>query len=222
MPELGVGFGRTGGAMKALAKLLAELVTWRWAPTVGLVSAALLFVMIVVGMVPAEIEVPMANPRFTPKPAATLTNASMDSMPEPVQAAAMPPPARARPFEFGRRGFSPPLERPDAPPPPPPPAPAPEPAPAAPPPPAEEPEAAPPPMRMLANRVGGLLQSVTRVIPGAAPPAPNVPPPPDAPPPPAAAEPPAGDAPAEAPDGTNPAPPNPAGEAATETPAEAE
>src|SRR5690348_10751198 len=114
--------------MKALAKLVADFVAWRWAPTVAILTASLFYVLVVVGLVPTDIDVPMTNAQFKPKPAATATSAEPMTVPamDTVPAAAPVPQARSLPNDFGRRGFSPPLARPDplpAPPPPPPPPP---------------------------------------------------------------------------------------------------
>jgi hypothetical protein len=214
--------------MKVLTKLLADFVAWRWSPTVGLLSASVLFVLIVVGLVPTEIGVPVANSKFSPRPRATST-AGLEPdtntatayaatagdeapatrlAPSPVTHSA---PA-SRPAEFGRRGFSPVLDRPEPPPPPP--------MPVAPPPIVASPTQTPasPP-----NRMTGIFQSVQNAlrapfgsttaqpVPGAAsePPAapdPNAPPPPGLPPAavPPGAIPPEGVAPGAVPPGAVP------------------
>jgi hypothetical protein len=99
--------------MKALAKLVADFVAWRWAPTVAILTASLFYVLVVVGLVPTEIDVPITNPRFQPKPTPTSTAEPM-TMPavDTTPAAAPVPLSQTRPAEFGRRGFSPPLARP--------------------------------------------------------------------------------------------------------------
>src|SRR5690349_9477241 len=56
-----------GGRMKAVAKLLADFAAWRWAPAVAMLGATLLYVIIVVGLVPSEILIPVANAKFAPK-----------------------------------------------------------------------------------------------------------------------------------------------------------
>lgn len=158
--------------MKVLTKLLAEFVAWRWAPTVGLLSASVLFVLIVVGLVPSEIGVPVADSKFTGKSRATsaagLTKegptttaiaaadedqATGRSAPSPV-AEAIPV---TRSADFGRRGFSPVLDRPEPPPAPPPPAPPPLPVVQQPPAVAAAPPATNPPQQ---SRVGTLFQRV--------------------------------------------------------------
>src|SRR6188472_3078480 len=109
--------------MKALAKLLAEFVGWRWSPAIGLLVASLFYVLVVVVLVPSEIGVPMANARFTQKalaePAAeapeppTFPTTPMEAEPAPPPAAAVQPVGAN---DFGRRGFSPPIDRPEPPP----------------------------------------------------------------------------------------------------------
>jgi hypothetical protein len=166
--------------MKALAKLVADFVAWRWAPTVAILSAAFIYVVVVVGLVPSEIDVPITNPRFQPKPANTATDSEPATVPamETMPAAAPLPASRAQPHEFGRRGFSPPLARPDPPPPPPPPpAPliVPEPPPPEVPPPAPEPvvpqaepSVVPPVASLPPRRIPGLPRSMTGIIQNAA------------------------------------------------------
>jgi hypothetical protein len=107
--------------MKAMAKLLAEFVAWRWAPAVGLLAASMVYVIVVVGVVPSEIGIPVANAKFSGKslarPTATAAHANAAN-----DAPAAPPPATRNAHasaEFGRRGFSPRLDRPEPPPPPP-------------------------------------------------------------------------------------------------------
>lgn len=127
--------------MKGIHKPVVEFVGWRWAPTVGLLSAALLYVGIVVALVPDEIggPVPPSRPSLTPRTLPTHHNTESettfsartdDVAPQVVAHAPPPAPVTIQPAEFGRRGFSPPLERPTPPPepvvvtPPPPPPPA--------------------------------------------------------------------------------------------------
>jgi hypothetical protein len=188
--------------MKAIAKLWSDLVGWRWAPAVGLSVASLLYVLVVVALVPEEIGVPMTNARFSQKrapaeapEAPTYPTSNPDTEMQP-----MPPPAPVQPagaVDFGRRGFSPPLERAEPPPapvvPPPPMVPpavavAPPPAPehalaaaAAAPPPDAPPEAAPPaPSATPPPVLGGLMRSMQAlrgVVPNLpANPAPGAPP----------------------------------------------
>jgi hypothetical protein len=168
--------------MKVVTKLLADFVAWRWAPTVGLLSASVLFVLIVVGLVPTEIGVGVASPKFGGKPrlaatsqaeglTATALATNEDSTghaePAPVVAAVQP----TRPSDFGRRGFSPVIDRPE-PPEAPPPAPPPLPvvAPAPPPQPAPQPAAltatAAPASTAPPGRVAGLFQSVQNALRG--------------------------------------------------------
>jgi hypothetical protein len=209
--------------MKAVTKLLAEFITWRWAPTVGLLSAALLYVLVVVGMIPTEIGVPVANSKFTPRSlptgtvgenARTLGAASPPDDASEAEAAARHQPAAEQavargPAEFGRRGFSPPLERPDPPPPPPPPPPPmipPPPAVVAAPTPQPDPANAPPAAAPSApvmggplggGRLGGMFQGLSSAMRSRGlPPPPNAAPPPNAPP---NVEPPVGDAPTQQP-----------------------
>jgi hypothetical protein len=209
--------------MKALAKLVADFVAWRWAPTVAILSAAFVYVLVVVGLVPSEIDVPITNPRFQPKPATTTTDSVSDTVPamDTMPAAAPVPASRVQQNDFGRRGFSPPLARPDPPPPPPPPPPAPVIAPAPPPvvPPPEpepvvpqaEPSVAPPAAatptpnpRRLPRNMTGILQNVTNALAPMV--NPNAPPH-GAAPPGSAAPGPDGAPPAPPPDGAPSAPP---------------
>jgi hypothetical protein len=165
--------------MKVVTKLLADFVAWRWAPTVGLLSASVLFVLIVVGLVPTEIGVGVASPKFggKPRPAATaqaegLTSTALATSeestghaePAPVVAAVQP----SRPSNFGRRGFSPVIERPDPPPaaPEPPPPPLPAVAPAPPPQPAALVATAAPAPTAPPGRVAGLFQTVQNALRG--------------------------------------------------------
>jgi hypothetical protein len=121
-----------GGWMKTVAKLFADLVAWRWAPAAGLLAASTLFVLVVVGLVPSEIGVPVANTKLVPKTAGTngpqiaavqsdnseTTTASFGNAAEANQEPASPPQPRISSpgSDFGRRGFSPRLDRPDPPP----------------------------------------------------------------------------------------------------------
>ena len=107
--------------MKPLRRLIGDLMGWRWAPAVGLCVASLFYVLVVVALVPEEIGVPTTNARFAQKPTATPTEPELPTFPTamPEAEATPPPPAAVRPaavVDFGRRGFSPPLERPEAPP----------------------------------------------------------------------------------------------------------
>jgi hypothetical protein len=188
--------------MKVLTKLLADFVAWRWAPTVGLLSASVLFVLIVVGLVPSEIGVPVANSKFSPKPRATSTAGlspeattalATNSDDEPTAARIAPSPVPEatpldRPADFGRRGFSPVLDRPD----PPPMAISPTPAPPIPvmhqPAAVAEAQASPAPAAAPPqSRVGALFQRVQSAFGGGSTPA--APPPQLQPQPPSAAEP---------------------------------
>jgi outer membrane biosynthesis protein TonB len=155
--------------MRAL-KWFTDFATWRWAPTVGLLGATLLYILLVLLVVPGEVGLPGLDAKFVPRGsglrggvnAATsatgggldfANRAGSDFANTPASESSPSTPARAA-AASPRRGFSPPLERvepppPPAPPPPvvnvePPPAPAPEAAPV-PPPPAEAPAAAPEP-----------------------------------------------------------------------------
>jgi hypothetical protein len=217
--------------MKALAKLWSELVGWRWAPAVGLSVASLFYVLVVVALVPDEIGVPMTNARFSQKRAPAPAEAP-EAPAGPIivhdsEVPPMPPPVAVQPagaVDFGRRGFSPPLERAEPPPapvvPPPPvmpppvavaPPPVPEPALAAAPAPAPEApaEAAPPPSVTPTPGLGGLMRSMQAFRGGVpnlpANPAPGAPPgPPPGAPPGAAPTPPGQQQPPDA-----PAPPAP-------------
>jgi hypothetical protein len=113
--------------MKALVKLLTEFIGWRWAPAVALLAASTLYVVVVVGIVPSEIGAPAGNAKFTPHdiganasanlgdtPSNTYanTNANANTEMRPVSTPRTPL-ARGTVGDFGRRGFSPPLERPE-------------------------------------------------------------------------------------------------------------
>jgi hypothetical protein len=113
-----------------------DVLRWRWMPCVGLVSASLLYVVVVVAVVPDSFEEPTAQSAH--KTAGSRTQAGLQANDEPhstegdAESAPPAPPSPAPgpvPGAFGRRGFSPPLPRPDPPPaaPPPPPPPQPEP-----------------------------------------------------------------------------------------------
>ncbi|HVR19397.1 MAG TPA: hypothetical protein VMS65_06870 [Polyangiaceae bacterium] len=119
--------------MKALGKLLGDFVAWRWAPAVGLCVASLFYVLVVVALVPDEIGVPVSGARMAKKRALTTDEKPElptfpTTTPEPetegeTQPVSPPPSMPVQPagvVDFGRRGFSPPLERPDPPPEPPP------------------------------------------------------------------------------------------------------
>ena len=157
--------------MRAL-KWFTDFATWRWAPTVGLIGATLLYILLVLLVVPGEVGLPGLDAKFLPRggglrggvnAATSVTGGGLDLANRtgsdlgsaPVTEHAAPAqPMRAVSEAPQRRGFSPPLERPEAPAPPPPPppqvvnvepppAPAPEAAPV-PPPPAEAPAPAAP------------------------------------------------------------------------------
>ncbi|HTQ07821.1 MAG TPA: hypothetical protein VMI54_28400 [Polyangiaceae bacterium] len=118
-----------------MVKLIIDFITWRWAPAVGLLTASMLYVGIVVGLVPSEIGVPVANAKFETKPpnatgglfggtpANGETNESRYAPPRPpgeTRPVSTPPRpiVRAPVADFGRRGFSPPIQRPEPPAPP--------------------------------------------------------------------------------------------------------
>ena len=117
--------------MKALGKLLGDFVTWRWAPAVGLCVASLFYVLVVVALVPNEIGVPGTDTRLAKKRAPADEKPELPTFStttperETETESALPPPSMpvqpAGVVDFGRRGFSPPLERPEPPPAPPPP-----------------------------------------------------------------------------------------------------
>ncbi len=128
----------SGGTMKPLVKLLTDFITWRWAPAVGLLAASMVYVIVVVGLVPSEIGVPVANAKFEPPsrgasslfggtPANVETNENTYGGTGETRPVSTPPRPvmRAPVADFGKRGFSPRLDRPEPPPPPPPPTPTP-------------------------------------------------------------------------------------------------
>jgi hypothetical protein len=117
-------------------RLLSEFASWRWAPTVALIGATLLYILLVLLIVPSEIGLPGMNTKFVPRgshgagsaadagspfsfgagretsPTATATGES-EPLPPPVPAQPVIPPQA--PGNFGSRGFSPPLPREEAP-----------------------------------------------------------------------------------------------------------
>jgi hypothetical protein len=120
-------------------RFLNEFAGWRWAPTVALIGGTLLYISIVLLLVPSEIGVPGMNTKFVPRSShGSATGSGSDAggpfsfgagkegsgdtssaddhdvSPASLPAQAVIPPQA--PGNFGRRGFSPPLER--APPPP--------------------------------------------------------------------------------------------------------
>ncbi len=115
---------RAGGTMKAFVKLVVEFVGWRWAPAVALLTASMLYVLLVIGLVPSEIGVPVANTKFNAhltenhfgsSETSANTYATSTSETTPVLAPARQT-MRPKPSDFGKRGFSPPLDRPEPPP----------------------------------------------------------------------------------------------------------
>jgi len=143
-------------------QLLSDFVAWRWAPCVALTSASLVYVALAVALVPGQLDTgkPPAqsssmadaaqhmatlNSRSigaTVARAAPQFGAGVQDMLNPSIAAPAPSP---QPPPEVRRGFSPPLERVDAPPPPPPPPPMNVPPPMPPPAMTAPPQEAPPP-----------------------------------------------------------------------------
>jgi hypothetical protein len=133
-------------------QILRDFFEWRWAPCVALTVGSLAYVGLAVLIIPSQIDGSAASANGAtslnspPLPstafASSLTQTSFSPAPtmhEPMRRPP-PPPVNNDPGTV-RRGFSPPIEQPEAPPPPPPPAPV-ETAPT-PPPPAAQP--APPP-----------------------------------------------------------------------------
>ena len=174
--------------MRAL-KVLAELLKWRWTPTVALLASSLLYVLIALLVVPQTIAVPdesspksvnivNAMDRKGPRPgqpddesppgAPAPGRPQITTPPPPTVIAAPPPPpapAPPPPAEEPRR------EEPPAPPPPPPaqPTPAPE---------EEEGRAAPPNRSRFAASPMRVLPTIAAQVQAAAPPAPEPPAPP--------------------------------------------
>jgi hypothetical protein len=152
--------------MKALAKLFTEFIAWRWAPAVALLAASMVYVIVVVGVVPSEIGIPVANAKFSQRSLArpVSTTPSEEGATSYANAAndtpAAPPPAPATRHgaaDFGRRGFSPRLDRPEPPPPP---------APAIPPPP---PPVMPPPAPTNPGAISNIFSRIQGALrPGAA------------------------------------------------------
>ncbi len=149
--------------MKAL-KFFSDFTNWRWAPSVALVGGTLLYILLVLLFVPDEVGLPGVNTKFSSRSTHGGSTSDAGAFASPdhsgtlgntaAEVAAPPSPAPP-PGDFGRRGFSPPMGAPDAPPPAeavpppapeaPPPPPAPEPPPPAAPEPAAQPEPPPPP-----------------------------------------------------------------------------
>jgi len=218
-----------GGTMKPLVKLLTDFITWRWAPAVGLLAASMIYVIVVVGLVPSEIGVPVANAKFESQSrtasgslfggtsTATDTNEnSYGSTPGETRPVSAPPRPimRAPAADFGKRGFSPRLDRPEPP------------SPAAPP--LPTPAAPPTTVAPAVTRgtFGGLFSRIQGALRPGSPAAQSLAeaaqaraqqvatPPSTAPAAPSAAEP----APAPAPPPPNAPPPNPPAEAAPQPP----
>jgi hypothetical protein len=155
--------------MKALAKLFTEFIAWRWAPAVALLTASMVYVIAVVGVVPSEIGIPVANAKFSQRslarPVSTTTSEEgATSYATAANDAPAPPPptpaTRHGAADFGRRGFSPRLDRPE------PPAPLPPPAPAVPPPP---PAVVPPPAPTNPGAISNIFSRIQGALrPGAA------------------------------------------------------
>jgi hypothetical protein len=140
---------------------LPKVLTWRWAPCAALVAGSLTFVGFALLVIPDRIGSAMAQPSEPPVGLALANNLTRTVLPsapsepegsrasEPAANAATNPAAQLtnRPSEqsFPRRGFSPPLERPEPPAPPPPVSTPPAPPAAMPPPPAEGAASPPPP-----------------------------------------------------------------------------
>lgn len=131
-------------------QILSDFVRWRWAPCVGLLGASLFYVLFVILLIPSQVGASETEEDDVPAVETSESNGEGDegatgdthtSAPSPVKHIDRSSPANTAPPPK-RRGFSPPLERPD----PTPPA-APPPPPAAPPPPeqASTPPQAPPP-----------------------------------------------------------------------------
>jgi hypothetical protein len=109
--------------MKAFVKLVVEFVGWRWAPAVALLAASMLYVGVVVGLVPSEIGVPVGGGKLAARlneanantaSSEQVTNTYVASTAETTQVSAPATPVRRPPVaEFGRRGFSPPIDRPE-------------------------------------------------------------------------------------------------------------
>jgi hypothetical protein len=114
---------RAGGTMKGLVKLVADFIAWRWAPAVSLLTASMLYVLVVVGLVPSEIGVPIGNAKLEAREFGASTPGQLeasDTTPyvashgQTTPVSAPPRPAmRAPARDFGRRGFSPRLDRPE-------------------------------------------------------------------------------------------------------------
>jgi len=140
-----------------VVQILSDFIRWRWAPFIGLVSASLFYVLFAILLIPSQVGAsePEEDEAALELPEATTGERAQDTPDTDAQAGASGPvkhierssPLTAAPAPK-RRGFSPPLERPDPNPPPPAPAAAtPVPPPPAPPPGVaqELPQAPPPP-----------------------------------------------------------------------------
>jgi len=118
------------------ARIVRHFLEWRWAPCVALTAGALAYVGLAVLLIPSELgsgpssaggTAVFARPSQLPNTAfaSSLTQSSFESMPSTHEATPRPAvlPRAAEPVTVPRRGFSPPIEQPEAPPPPPPPPP---------------------------------------------------------------------------------------------------
>jgi hypothetical protein len=140
--------------MKTLTRLLTELIAWRWTPAVGLFAGSAVLVLVVIGLVPSEIVVPVANAKFAAQtssmqPATTFGDSS-EHEPATAELRHVSAPSngerrRFQPAEFGRRGFSPPLERPE-------------------PPPATDAPAPPPPVMQNPGHIAGIFSRIQGVL----------------------------------------------------------
>ncbi|HVJ19676.1 MAG TPA: hypothetical protein VM686_29850, partial [Polyangiaceae bacterium] len=113
-------------------RLFNEFASWRWAPTVALIGATLLYILFIMLVIPSEIGLPGMNTKFVPRSShgasssspsspfsfggdstpATINGAEHEPAPPPTSHHVMPP--QGAPGNFGSRGFSPPLAREEA------------------------------------------------------------------------------------------------------------
>lgn len=168
--HLANGFGRSYAPRRMRETGLPQVLTWRWAPCAALVLGSLSFVTFALVTIPDRIghghegatsdnlrfSSPLAFSRSstapTPDTEAETTNTTSTTPAPPARVA-----LRSPETPFPKRGFSPPLERPEPP-----------------------PEPPPPPVLPPSMPVQPQLSNVTPPVPAAPPPAPEPPTPPPA------------------------------------------
>jgi hypothetical protein len=116
------------------ARIVRDFLEWRWAPCVALTAGSLAYVGLALLLIPNELgsgsssadgTAIFARPTQLPNTAfaSSLARSPFESTPSTHEAAPHPTAPPRAPEAPVRRGFSPPIEQPEAPPPPPPPPP---------------------------------------------------------------------------------------------------